>query len=70
MKINLKQVFNIVGESKDFDYEIAADELQRYKRLFSLLRLSVSTEKSITGQVWSILTIPLFLGFFTPVTDV
>ena len=26
MKINLKQIFNIVGESKEFSYEISADE--------------------------------------------
>ena len=27
MKINLKQIFNIVGESKDISYDISADEL-------------------------------------------
>ena len=27
MKINLKQLFSIVGESRDFAYEISADEL-------------------------------------------
>lgn len=31
MKINLKQIFNIVGDSKDFDYEICADELEHIK---------------------------------------
>lgn len=31
MKINLKQIFNIVGESKDFGYEIALDELSGIK---------------------------------------
>ena len=27
MKINLKQIFNIVGESKDIEYDITAEEL-------------------------------------------
>lgn len=31
MKINLKQVFNIVGESKDFAYDIKEDELDGIK---------------------------------------
>lgn len=31
MKINLKQVFDIVGESKDISYEISADELKDIK---------------------------------------
>ncbi len=31
MKINLRQVFDIVGDSKDFDYEISADELEHIK---------------------------------------
>ena len=31
MKINLKQIFDIVGESKKFGYEIAAEELQDVK---------------------------------------
>lgn len=31
MKINLKQIFNIVGEKKDFSYEIAADEFSDIK---------------------------------------
>ena len=31
MKINLKQVFDIVGETKDFSYEIGADELEGIK---------------------------------------
>lgn len=31
MKINLKQLFNIVGESKNIEYSIAADELSDIK---------------------------------------
>lgn len=31
MKINLKQIFNIIGESKDIEYEITAEELSGIK---------------------------------------
>lgn len=31
MKINLKQIFNIVGESKDIEYDIEAEELSGIK---------------------------------------
>lgn len=31
MKINLKQIFNIVGESKDIEYDITAEELSDIK---------------------------------------
>lgn len=31
MKINLKQIFNIVGESKDIEYDITAEELSGIK---------------------------------------
>ena len=33
MKINLKQLFSIVGEVRDFSYELAADELGFVKGL-------------------------------------
>lgn len=31
MKINLKQIFNIIGESKDIEYDIQAEELSGIK---------------------------------------
>jgi len=42
MKINLKQLFNITGESKDIDYSISLDELSSIKgyRFISPVRVS------------------------------
>ena len=39
MKINLKQLFNIVGESKDIAYSIVPDELSDIRKASALLRL-------------------------------
>lgn len=45
MKINLKQVFDIVGESKDISYEISADELSGIKGF------SFSSPVRLSGRV-------------------
>lgn len=47
MKINLKQIFNIVGESKDFGYEIALDELSGIKGC------SFSSPVKVKGKVYN-----------------
>ncbi|MBR6385793.1 MAG: DUF177 domain-containing protein [Ruminococcus sp.] len=47
MKINLKQVFNIVGESRDFDYETGRDELKHIKGI------SFSSALRIKGRAYN-----------------
>ncbi|MBQ6252713.1 DUF177 domain-containing protein [Ruminococcus sp.] len=47
MKINLKQIFDIVGESKKFGYEIAAEELQDVKGF------TFSTPVSLEGRFYN-----------------
>lgn len=47
MKINLKQVFNIVGESKDIDYSITADELS------DIRGFSFASPVAVKGRVYN-----------------
>lgn len=47
MKINLKQIFNIVGEKKDFSYEIASEELGDIKGF------SFGSDVSISGKFYN-----------------
>ena len=47
MKINLKQIFNIVGEKKDFSYEITADEFNDIKGF------SFSSDVSLSGKFYN-----------------
>ena len=45
MKINLKQIFNIVGEKKDFSYEIAPEEFGDIKGF------SFGSDVSLSGKL-------------------
>lgn len=47
MKFDLKQVFNIVGESKDLDHQITADQLS------DIRGLDLATPISIKGRVYN-----------------
>ena len=47
MKINLKQVFNIVGESKDISYSITEDELS------DIRGFSFATPVAVKGRVYN-----------------
>ncbi len=47
MKINLKQIFNIVGESKDISYDITADELSDIKGY------QFSSPVAVSGRVYN-----------------
>lgn len=47
MKINLKQIFNIVGEKKDFSYEIAPEEFGDIKGF------SFGSDVSLSGKLYN-----------------
>lgn len=47
MKFDLKQVFNIVGDSKDLDHQITADQLS------DIRGLDLATPISIKGRVYN-----------------
>ena len=47
MKINLKQLFSIVGESRDFAYEIGADELS------DIRGYSFASPVSVKGRLYN-----------------
>ncbi|MDE7097934.1 MAG: DUF177 domain-containing protein [Ruminococcus sp.] len=47
MKINLKQLFSITGESKDIDYKIEVDELSEIKGY------TFSTPVSVKGRIYN-----------------
>ncbi len=47
MKFDLKQVFNIVGDSKDLDHQITADQLS------DIRGLDLTTPISIKGRVYN-----------------
>ncbi|MBR1591411.1 MAG: DUF177 domain-containing protein [Ruminococcus sp.] len=47
MKINLKQIFDIVGDSKNFDYEISMDELGHIKGI------NFASAPHITGRAYN-----------------
>ena len=68
MKINLKQIFNIVGEKKDFSYEIAPEEFGDIKGF------SFGSDVSLSGKLYNragvVLTILPYSSFFTPATGV
>lgn len=47
MNINLKQLFSIVGESKDIDYDISQDELAQIRDV------AFSTPVSVKGRIFN-----------------
>ena len=47
MKINLKQLFSIVGESRDFAYEIGVDELS------DIRGYSFASPVSVNGRLYN-----------------